>query len=610
MGIRDRISSALVKAPSVPPGSVVVTESQMRAMSEAVGNQNRVQGYFQTLFGPGQPLFPNPINAANADGKPDPRRNEYLTSENINLSEGKLTPFKILRQAADQIDINRRCLEVLKAKISGLEWDITLGEDASELIAAKSGETDHVRAMIKAREQFTDEIARCKTFWENPDRSNGLTFVDWLMIALEEILVIDAWAVWPQKTVGKDLYGLQILDGSTIKPLIDDRGMRPTPPKPAYQQILYGFPRSEFFANNDATVSDGEFTSEDLAYMVHNRRTTSMYGLSPVERSLPLADLYLRRQQWLRAEYTDGVTPELMFKTDPTVGSDPKTLKAYEDIFNNELAGQAEQRKRARFLPSGLDPIVQEGYAEKFKDTFDHFLLNSICGHYGVLPSEIGFAMKGGLGHAGQQQGEAQSAQAIGVGPLSSWIARMLTNLSHAYLGMPRELEFRFMSSERMDTAEAAQKANTEIMGGQKTLNERRADLGLPLIDTPAADQPILVAGGGVFLFTPDGIVNVATPPPGAEEIDPDAPKDGPKPKEDAPKPKDKVDPEIDPVAKKDPKAVNKEVKSFLKFASKGARGRPFDFEFVDPIVGEALNDCYLHEDMDTAYSLAKAYLL
>jgi hypothetical protein len=66
---------------------------------------------------------------------------------------------------------------------------------------------------------------------------------DWLNIALEEILVLDAWAIWPQKTVGGELYGLQILDGSTIKPLIDDRGMRPMPPYSSYQQILFGFPR-------------------------------------------------------------------------------------------------------------------------------------------------------------------------------------------------------------------------------------------------------------------------------------------------------------------------------------------------------------------------------
>jgi hypothetical protein len=147
---------------------------------------------------------------------------------------------------------------VIKNKVTGLDWDITLGTDASEKIAANSG-GDHVRAMAKARKKYTDEIARLRAFWENPDRANGLTFSDWLMVALEEILVIDAWAIWPQRSVGGDLYGLQILDGGTIKPLLDDRGMRPMAPNAAYQQILYGFPRAEFTANDDdPTAGDDE----------------------------------------------------------------------------------------------------------------------------------------------------------------------------------------------------------------------------------------------------------------------------------------------------------------------------------------------------------------
>jgi hypothetical protein len=87
-------------------------------------------------------------------------------------------------------------------------------------------------------------------------------------------------------------------------------------PNAAYQQILYGFPRAEFTANDDDPQADGEFTSDDLQYLIRNRRTTSAYGFSPTERALPLADIYLRRQQWIRAEYTDGVMPELMFTTD------------------------------------------------------------------------------------------------------------------------------------------------------------------------------------------------------------------------------------------------------------------------------------------------------
>ena len=769
MGLIDRLAKAVAqqieKAPSnLPAGSVVMTEQQMRDAQ----HQGQTYGQQTPLlrnplmsgvpFGPGQPILPGAINPLRPDGRPDPRRYEYQVAQNLNIgTEQKLVQFSTLRGAAEQIDIVRRCIEVLKAKISGLDWDIVIAEDASEKIIAEIG-GDHVRAMSTARSKFSDEIYRMRTFWENPDRSNGLTFIDWMMMSLEEILVLDAWAIWPQKTVGGDLYGFQILDGSTIKPMLDDRGMRPMPPQAAYQQILYGFPRTEFMANSDDPQADGEFTSDDLSYFIRNRRANSVYGSSPVERCLPLADLYLRRQQWLRAEYTDGVTPEMMLTSDADFGNDPLVMKQYENIINDNLAGQTEQRKHALILPAGLKPEFYEGYGEKFKAALDEYLITSITGHFGVLPTEIGFSAKGGLGASGHQQGEAEAAQSIGVAPLAQWISKMLSNISYTYLGMPRELEFKFMVSEIRDNEEAAKKSDLELRGGTKTINERRSELGLPLLDTPAADQPILVAGNGVFLFSPDGIVNAAAPIAGVENVQDDVDPMAPTTAVEAPsdgsdgndatsevKPPKELEPDFqkagvpskaevkdalsrlkilpnaagdhpmsdspeqiaDSVSSPWPivetqdgdypvnpdvweravltlvnvkelygtdtgldrsnvadhiesmgqaltpyrnyplvyndgekniiidghhrlfamwllgmdqvpvwlgtpdmaKEAASEVKAFLKWASKGKRARQFEFNALDPIVGDALNRCYFDGDMETAKSLAKAYL-
>jgi len=616
MGLRGRIAKAIAgtdvekAAPNLPAGAVVMNEQQMRnAVPGAIGqNYGTVTALPRNPllagvpFGPGIPITPGAINPVNPlTGRPEPRRYEYQVAQNINITETRLVPFKTLRAAADQIDILRRCVEVIKGKTSGLEWDIVLGNDASEKIAAESG-GDHVRAMIKAREELGDEINRVRTFWENPDKANGLTFSDWLNIALEEILVIDALAIWPQKTVGGELYGLQILDGATIKPMLDDRGMRPMPPQAAYQQILYGFPRAEFSANQDDPQADGEFTCDDLAYLVKNRRTTSVYGYSPVERALPLADIYLRRQQWIRAEYTDGVLPELMFSTDATWGTNPDLLRAWENILNDDLAGQTEQRKRARLLPTGITPITNDAYGEKFKDTLDNFLIESICGHFGVQPTEIGYNPKGGLGGAGFEEGKAGSAEALGVQPLVNWLNKMITNLSYAYLGMPRELEFRMMPSKRQDDEASARKAQIELLSAGKTVNERRSDLGLPLLDTPQADMPMLVTGNTVFLFSPDGMINPAemASAPQLDSDGQDAISETLIPEEEAPE-------EEAPQAA--PEEVAAEVKAFMKWAAKGTRKREFEFKMIDPIVGEALNRCAVEGDLDTARSLAKAYL-
>jgi hypothetical protein len=614
MGLRDRIARALAtqdieKGPNLPAGATTVGTDQLMAqsglaMQQTYGNNvalPRAPFSATVPFGPGNPIIPGAINPINpATGRPEPRRYEYQVAQNINIVPTRLVPFSTLRDAGDSIDILRRCIEVTKAKMNGLDFDIVLGADASEKIAAESG-GDHVRAMAKAREKYTDEINRLRTFWENPDKANGYTWQDWINIAVEDILVIDALAVYPQPTVGGDLYGFQILDGSTIKPLIDDRGMRPMPPNAAFQQILYGFPRSEFAATEEDPKADGEFTADQLAYMVRNRRSTTVYGFSPVERALPLADIYLRRQQWIRAEYTDGVMPELMFTTDEDWGTNPELLLAYERILNDDLAGQTEQRKRARLLPKGLTPIVNEGYGEKFKDTLDDYLVTSICGHFGVQPAEIGFSPKSGLGGAGFSEGQAENGEALGIGPLANWISKQLTNLSYTYLGMPRELEFKLMTSQRMDTEENARKNQIEVTSAGKSVNERRSELGLPLLDTPQADMPILVSGAAVYLFSPDGLIDAATasvaPTLSGPDATPDAPTT-PNPLEQ--EPSTEVKPE-------DEEAT--EVKAFMKWAAKGKRARLFEFKSLDPIVGDALNRCAFDGDLDTARALAKAYL-
>lgn len=614
MGLRDRIARVIAtqdieKGPNLPAGATTIgTDALMAqtglAMQQTYGNNvalPRAPFSSTVPFGPGNPIIPGAINPINpATGRPEPRRYEYQVAQNINIVPTRLVPFSTLRAAGDSIDILRRCIEVTKSKMNGLQFDIVLGADASEKIAAESG-GDHVRAMAKAREKYTDEINRLREFWENPDKANGYTWNDWINIAIEDILVIDALAIYPQPTVGGDLYGFQILDGSTIKPLIDDRGMRPMSPNAAFQQILYGFPRSEFSATEEDPKADGEFTSDQLAYLVRNRRSTTVYGFSPVERALPLADIYLRRQQWIRAEYTDGVMPELMFTTDEDWGTNPDLLLAYERILNDDLAGQTEQRKRARLLPKGLTPVVNEGYGEKFKDTLDDYLVTSICGHFGVQPSEIGFSPKGGLGGAGYAEGQAENGEALGIGPLANWISKQLTNLSYTYLGMPRELEFKLLTSERKDTEENARKNEIEVRSGGKSINERRSELGLPLLDTPQADMPIMVAGSSVLLFSPDGLIDAAAAATAPTLSGPDATPDAPTtPDPLEQKPSTEVQPEEDEVT---------EVKAFMKWAAKGKRARLFEFKSLDPIVGDALNRCAFDGDLDTARALAKAYL-
>jgi hypothetical protein len=624
--VAERIAVEIEKVRGLPEGAIAMTEAQMR--NSALTQQTtygqavalpRESNLGNVPFAPGIPIIPGAINPPNDNGRPDPRRYEFQVAQNINITATRAVPFQTLRASADQIDILRRCIEVLKQKVVGLEWDIVLGEDATDKIIAEIG-GDRLRAAEAARLQFNDEISRMRQFWEQPDKSNGLIFADWLNLALEEVLVLDAWAVWPQKSVGGDLIGLQILDGSTIKPLIDDRGMRPQAPNAAFQQILYGFPRSEFAAPVESEEADGEFSSDELAYMVRNRRTTSVYGYSPTERALSVADIYLRRQQWLRAEYTDGVTPELMMSTDANFGNNPNLLLAYENIFNNDLAGQTEQRKRVRLLPTGMTPIQFDGYGERFKSEFDEYLVATICGHYGVLPSEIGFAPKGGLGGAGHQEGQAASSEVIGAIPLSMWLQKMISSLSYVFAGMPRELEFKFMPSNRQDSEALARTKDLEMNKGGLSINEARSISGRSLIDAPQADMPMIIIGGDGFFVTEEGLIPFKEPAPSPTTMingtipEPEESSEGGEASEAEETPEDEIaeyDEAVEgarPEQETASKAVSDELRQFIRWVRK-APDRSFEFVKTPKVYAEVLNKFVDIKDYDSARWYAERYL-
>lgn len=495
---------------ALPPGTVTQTEQQVRDQSpqllagqtvalERDGNDAVVP------FAPGTPLFPAIINPQTRDGGSDPRRYEFPVAWNLQVTEQRAVPFSVLRQVADQCDLVRRCIEVVKSQVTGLEWDISLAPSAIERVMGESGGTGHAAAAKEARDALLPDISRAVDFWKMPDPVNGLTFADWIACLLEEMIVLDAATIYPSRTYGGDIQGLLILDGSTIRPLLDQYGNRPTPPHPAYQQVLYGFPRGEFHAIPNV---DADFQADDLIYAPRSRRVMSPYGYSAVERALPLADLYMKRQQWIRQEFTEGATPETFVVTDAQFGNNPELLRSYEAILNDRLSGNMDVRKRMHLLPAGMQPIQMSGWDSKFKTELDELLVKDLCAHFGVLPSQIGHTPRSGLGGKGHQEGEQISADSLGIKPTLSWLSDLLNSISYRFLGMSKDLAFVFNDGSTRDETAQANRRQVELFSGQATLNELRAEQGRPLYTFPEADQPLIVAGSTV---SPIATVSEAT---------------------------------------------------------------------------------------------------
>ena len=573
----------------------------------------------EALFGPGIPVPPGPIDPPDpATGRPAPRQYQYPVSWNLPGITGKLIPWQVLRDAAD-VGLIRRCIEVRKQQLTGLDWDIGVRKTAIEAERQNEKRADAGKKSSRSeiegamRDRLRPDIERIRQFWRRPDRQNGYNFAEWLGNVLEELLVLDALAIYPRHTKGGQLYGFEVLDGSTIKPLLDNRGMRPSPPNAAYQQILQGFSRGEFTATTspDAITPDNPlgvlnpWNADSLIYKRRLIRTWTPYGFSPVEQCLTEMHLWMKRQEWLTAEYDDGAAPNVPVALSEAMAErikSPAELRAWEAGFNADLAGDARARHRAKFLPPGATIPTLPSMDSRYKKDFDEFLIKLLCTFFDLSPASLGFMESGGLGGASYHEGQADVEERKGVLPWCRWLSDFIEEISTEFLDMPPELEFRFLGLDEEDEAAASAVTDEQVRGGRLTLNEARDRHGQDRFDFPEADEPVIVASRNIVFINgemarqaqaaaaPDAMTTTGgpiggAPGNGATGQPNNQPKANPTPRN---QPAGAGQAKA-PAGSADKQKAD-ELDAFVKFASKGDRGRAFQFEHVDPVEALVLN--------------------
>jgi hypothetical protein len=612
--VRDIIRDELTKALALPAGATATNVSAAYLQSLQRTGNPRISGaaalsrdpYNNTSFGPGEPLFPAPIDPLLPSGRAAPRRNEFDVSWNLQTTTTRSVPWSVLRDAADQVSVMRSCIEVNKSAITGLEWSFEIDPSRAKHLAKRSGDSPHT-VTSDLQDTHADDMDRLHQWWAKPDRINNWTFSEWLGALLEDQLVLDAVSIYPHLTLGGGLHSLELLDSSTIKPLLDHRGATPQPPYAAFQQILWGFPRGEY-AQSPPEHVDASFVSaiygrtsgveagtDALIYKVRNRRTRGPYGFSNVEQALADIDLWLKRFDWLRSEYTAGVTPQMIVGVDSNMT--PEQLRSYEAVFNDDLSGRTAERHRARFLPAGFNAEFLQSHDAKFTSDFDLHLIRLICAAFDVLPTSIGFSPNhgsGNMGGTGHSQGEQDSQLQRGTKPTAQWIIDLVNEVSTNYLGMPPEVTFRFHGLDREDEQKEATLLTGYVNTGLQTINEGRDQRGLPRFPFLQANEP--------FLATPTGpaFLNPAVEPVGLPGNLPSAPQN-----HDGYQGKPSATPE--PPAKDDqPDAKRGEQKAFMTFLRKRAGGvwRDFTFTAHSQSVAEAANRLAAAGDVDAVKCL------
>jgi hypothetical protein len=521
---RNPFRRAAAPTKMVPLSQVLeMLEAQGKLDQKAQGQQTPHQMdapplWGQLPFGPGNRIPPEAITQLRPDThRAEPSGWEYPVASNLQLQGQREIPWHTLRAAAKS-PLVRPIIRKRARDLTKLPWDISVKRSVIEEAARMSGDGS-ADAATKLAKTLAPDISRCRGFWENPDPGAGLDFGDWYTQLIEDQLVLDAVAIYPETTYDGTLYGFRSVDGSTIKPLLNEYGRRPTSPYPAFQQILYGFPRGEFTA--DVGINDPDvYTADQLIYRRQYVRNNSPYGLSPVETALLDIDLFLKRHGWMRSEYTEGTLAEAYLKT---IGENqsqwsPQQLLEYERELNDSMSGSTGDRHRMRMLPPGWEAQQNGDVSERYKSDYDLYIIQLVCAHFGERAERMGFTVgKGALGGTGVANQSDEVSAESGLFPDAKWWMRQFTAMSHRYLGMSPDLEFRFLDVEQEDLGEQDEMASNRVQQGRVTYNEERDRLGLPRYSDPLADIPVIVTRKGVQPLTMAGIaLGAGVAPPGA----------------------------------------------------------------------------------------------
>ncbi|MDA8230354.1 MAG: phage portal protein [Magnetospirillum sp.] len=417
-------------------------------------------------FGPGQPLVP--VAQQEARG----RQFDYETGANIQVEPRANEPitFRQLRALADNHDLMRVVIETRKDQLAKLQWTVQAKDPA------KRKETD-------PRIQFVTG------FLTKPDREHD--WGTWVRALVEDMLVVDAATIYPRRDRAGRLWALELMDGATIKRVIDDSGRTPQAPDPAYQQILKG-------------VAAVDYSAAELLYCPRNVRTNRLYGYSPVEQVVMTVNIALRRQLHQLQYYTEGNVPEALLGVPDTWT--PDQIRLFQEYWDAMLEGNTAQRRHAKFVPGSIAKGAVFTKDAALKDDYDEWLARIICYAFSVSNQ---WAVKQ-MNRATSDNAQEQALQE-GLAPLQAWIKSVIDRVLVDVLGFP-DLEFVWAEEEEMDPAGQNAIVDIKVRTGRMTLDEARVLDGFdPYPEGLGAEPLIFTATGAVRLRD---VVNPQPPAP------------------------------------------------------------------------------------------------
>jgi 8-oxo-dGTP pyrophosphatase MutT (NUDIX family) len=473
-------------------------------------------------FGPMPPIQPVPVDQPPEGGQfPDPRWWQYTQGWNLPTPPGteglKLASFDQLKILSEKYSIARQCIELRIDEILGLGWEIGLTKEA-----AKAYQGDH-----HANRAAGEKIGTLTKFFKHPD-PDYLTFNSFLHAVLEQVFVFDALALIMRPKFGEQfgmggrgllgsgLDSLNLVSGPTIRPLLNLHGGHPAPPNPAYQQFLYGVPRSDYPTVIRGTDIDdyglagseyNDFTMDVMRYEPLWNRRESPYGFPPVERALLPIISGLQKQEYQLDYFTEGSVPAVYISPgDSNITA--TQVKELQDALNG-IAGDKAFHMKVVVLPPGSK--VEPQRPVDLSDGFDELVMTQVCMAFDVQPIELGILPNIG---GGQSQGPSASAIRLGsqeardvksrksTKPLLHYIADIFNYIIQDVCHC-EDLQFQFEGlADDEDKQAITELGVQQVQNGIASIDEVRDRLDLAPWGLSETSEPVVFTAQGPIPFS------------------------------------------------------------------------------------------------------------
>jgi portal protein len=418
---------------------------------------------------------------------------------------------------ADAYDPVRLIIERRKDQLCRVPWAIRQKHPDAGKRPKKEQISPQMRATIKEVEGF----------FKFP--TPGLSFRTWLRELLEDLLVLDAPALFCERDSTGTLTALSPTDGGSLKPIINEQGRSPRPWRwdgsafqwlgqtvtpanfasmgfkitngliypPTYQQILKGLP----------AVNYNEW---DLIVRPLNLRTNRVFGRSPVEQIMTTVSIAMRRSASQLEYFREGNQPAAIYGLPETWG--PDQVQRFQDYFDSLYSGNLGNRRKMKFIPSGTNSRYHELHEPPLKSEFDEWLTRICCFAFSYPPQAFV-----ALSNRSTAEQHEKTAEEEGTEPLKLWFADMANDIIEREFD--DSVEFAWTEEQEIEP----EKQKNILVGyadaGVMTINQVREKIGEEPDPDPAANKLMVRTptgyvpiGGGAKGDDDNGIPRISPP--------------------------------------------------------------------------------------------------